>query len=65
MITLNTKIDESKLIKPEKSAEEAEDEVFFSVKCKICSEEIGAYEVKNKIYHFFNVVPGLGWNLTL
>ncbi|CAD8104473.1 unnamed protein product [Paramecium primaurelia] len=60
MVTINTKIIENKFVKPLENEKVKNDDILLSVQCKMCQEEIGVYDVKAKIYHFFNVIQGLG-----
>ncbi|KAL4500457.1 hypothetical protein ABPG72_003408 [Tetrahymena utriculariae] len=34
--------------------------IYFSAECLHCSTEVAAYELNEKVYHFFNVIPSLG-----
>ncbi|EAS04259.2 E2F-associated phosphoprotein (macronuclear) [Tetrahymena thermophila SB210] len=34
--------------------------IYFSAECLNCSTEVAAYELNEKVYHFFNVIPSLG-----
>ncbi|CAD8121082.1 unnamed protein product [Paramecium sonneborni] len=60
MVTINTKIIENKFVKPQENQKTKNDDIFLSVQCKVCQEEIGVYDINAKLYHFYNVVSGLG-----
>ena len=59
MFVMNCAIDyECKLKVQEKGDEDDDVEEYFSVKCGECDVEVGVYEEKEEIYHFFNVIAG-------
>ena len=33
-------------------------DVYRSVACKLCNTDVGVYDEKEEIYHFFNVLAG-------
>lgn len=33
--------------------------IYFSTECEHCGTEVAAYELNDKTYHFFNVIPSL------
>ncbi|KAM3133188.1 hypothetical protein pb186bvf_014764 [Paramecium bursaria] len=56
LIVMNTKINQNKLVKPN----EDDNQLYFSVQCQNCDVEVAVYDVREKMYHFFNVIPGFG-----
>ena len=38
----------------------SEMEILFPVHCKYCNCQVGVYDFDSKIYHFYNVIPGMG-----
>ena len=71
MFTFNTKIDKDSPIesstksnkKRKKNRENAielnsDQDLVYSVSCSICSTELGVYEDKDELYHFYNTIAG-------
>ena len=60
MFVQNCVINENKFLKEEKNDDCSLDSYLFEVCCSICKNNVGLYNIDEKMYYFYEVIPSLG-----